>query len=336
MKDQGKTGNLLAGADSIAFPSYIDSIGSKLLSRYDFLKEHFSGKTGQTYQIRMRGEQGTYCLKTVKESVTDRERVRVTLKKEVEMLKPLNHRCLPKVYEADTNAPLPYYVCTFHPGKTWEQFRSTGKTIEISEATFVVTSLIDALEYLHSEGRTHCDLHEGNILIGPRILADGIMIIDYGSGHRESAEAPTTGDRGHLGHKDIFDMPGFRYSVDRQLHNQVFQENDFRALGRLLALMKNTFFGKANSEQQRAYMDFAANLHYGKLNSWRAVRERFEHVIDPNLLLTRTERLLLGNDGNRSYIPMPATGRISVGDPILEIINSQCFQRLRGIKQLSF
>ncbi|MBI5890886.1 MAG: HD domain-containing protein [Nitrosomonadales bacterium] len=338
MKKQGKTGNLLAGADSAAFPSYIDSIGMKLLSRYDFHKEHLSGKTGQTFQIRWRGERGIYCLKTVKESVADRdrERVRETLKKEVEILKPLNHRCLPRVYEEDTNAPLPYYVCTFHPGQTWAQFRSSGEMIELSEATFVVTSLIDALEYLHGEGRTHCDLHEENILIGPRILADGIMIIDYGSGHRESAEAPTTDDRGHLGHKDIFDIPGFRYSVDRQLHNQVFQENDFRALGRLLALMKNVFFGKANTEQRLAYMDFAANLHYGKLNNWRVVRERFEQVIDPNLLLTRTERLLLGGDGNRSYIPMPATGRISVGEPILDIINTKCFQRLRGIKQLSF
>lgn len=336
LKKTKPIGDLLAGADSSAFPEYITSIASTLQARYDFVQTHLSGKTGQTYQIRLRGEGALYCLKTIKESTDNPDRVRVTLKKEVDALKPLNHRCLPKVYEQDTNASLPYYVCSFHAGSTWEQFRTSGVTLEIGEAIFVITSLIDTLEYLHEQGRTHCDLHEENILIGPRILADGIMIIDFGSGHRESAEAPDTDDRGHLGHKDIFDVPGYRYSVDRHAHNQKFQENDYRALGRLLALMERTFFSKANTEQRRAYMDFAANLFYGKLNAWKAVRQRLDYVIDPNLLLTRTERYLLRKDGARSYIPMPATGRIAVGEPVLDVINSPCFQRLRGIKQLSF
>lgn len=330
--------DLLGEADSSAFPAYIAPIASKLHGRYDFLKEHLNGKTGQTYQIRPRGERSIYCLKTARESLSDseRERVRQTLRKEVEMLKPLSHRCLPRVYEDDLTGPLPFYVCTFHPGMTWAAFRATGKTIEISEATFVITSLMDALEYLHSEGRTHCDLHEENILIGPRILADGIMIIDYGSGHRESAIDPTTDDRGHLGHKDIFDVPGFRYSVDRHAHNQKFQENDFRALGRLLALMEKSFFGNANTEQRRSYMDFAANLFYGRLHRWQDARERFEHVLDPDVLLTRAERILLSEAGDRSQIPMPAGGSVAVGDPVLSVINTRCFQRLRGTKQLSF
>lgn len=330
------TGDLLEGVDSGTFPAYIRPIGVRLRSKYDFHKEHLSGKTGQTYLLKRRGERGIYCLKTVRESVTDRGRVKETLKKEVEMLKPLSHRCLPTVYEEDTNAQLPYYVSTFHPGVTWAEFRRKDVIVEISQATFIISSLMDALEYLHSQGRTHCDLHEENILIGPRILADGIMIIDYGSGHRESAVDPSTDDRGHLGHKDIFDVPGFRYSVDRHAHNQKFQDNDFRALGRLLALMEKTLCGKANSEQRRAYMDFAANLFYGRISDWPIARERFEHVLDPDVLLTRAERFLLSEGGNRAYIPMPATGRVPVGDPVLAVINTRCFQRLRGIKQLSF
>ena len=48
------TADLLEGADSVAFPTYIKTIGANLQHKYDFLKEHLNGKTGQTYQIKLR------------------------------------------------------------------------------------------------------------------------------------------------------------------------------------------------------------------------------------------------------------------------------------------
>jgi hypothetical protein len=331
-----KTTDLLGMADPAAFPEYLQSIAQKLGKHYEFVQEHFSGKSAQTYQIRLRSDKSIYCLKTVKQSFPDKTRVRDTLKKEVDILRPLTHRCLPKVYECDFAIDLPFYVCTFHPGVTWAQFRDAGSGITLSEAIYAVTSLIDTLEYLHSQGRTHCDLHEANLLIGPRVVADGILIIDLGSGHRMSARDPQTPDRGHLGLKPIHDVPAFHHIVDRQDMNEHWQMTDFKALGRLLALMREPFFGQANSDQRDALNSFAADLYEERITSWREVKARFEYVLDPDLLLTRSERYLQRQDGSRPQIPLPATGPVRVGDGALAVINTPIFQRLRGIKQLSF
>ena len=93
---------------------------------------------------------------------------------------------MPTVYEANFEAELPYYVCTYHPGKTWNTFRKENKKLKAEEAYFVIYSLIDAFEYLHKMNRSHCDAHEDNILIRERVFGEGILIIDFGSGHRGS------------------------------------------------------------------------------------------------------------------------------------------------------
>jgi HD superfamily phosphohydrolase len=331
--------DLLAGADSAAYPEYLMSIVPALQPRYDFVQQHYAGKTGQTYQIRNRSDKQIYCLKTVRETVKDiesRKRVADALRKEVQILEPLSHRCLPRIFEHSIEGKLPYYICTFHPGQTWEKFRDSGATLKLEESLFVIASLIDAIEYLHSQGRTHCDLHEQNILIGARVFAENVLVIDYGSGHRESASAELTADRGHIGFKDPWNIPDFRNPVLRGLANDDFRGNDFRALGRLLLLMEKPFFGRANSDQRTNYRDFAAGLLQGKIESWGRVHESFEHVANPNILVSRADRLLLRNDGTRGYIPLPATAQVPVGDAVLEVVNSECFQRLRGIKQLSF
>jgi HD superfamily phosphohydrolase len=334
-----KQPDLLTGIDNAAYPEYVASIGKRLQERYEFVGEHLAGKTGQTYRIRNRTDKQIYCLKTVRESLTDdksRRRVRETLKKEVEILEPLSHRCLPRIFDHELSGALPFYVCTFHSGQTWEQFRASGSALPLDQALFVIASLIDALEYLHQSGRTHCDLHEENILISDRVLAEGILIIDYGSGHRESASASKTDDRGHLGFKAPWNIPHFREEVIRDLVGEDFQGNDYRALGRLLLLMEKPFFGTANTEQRSAYRALASGLLQSKINSWREVREHFEYVSNPSILLTRADRFLLREDGSRSFIPMPATAQVPVGESVLEIVNSKSFQRLRGIKQLSF
>jgi hypothetical protein len=46
--------------------------------------------------------------------------------------------------------------------------------------------------YLHSNGRTHNDVHLQNVMIGQPLFQKGIMLIDFGSGHRESETSPNT------------------------------------------------------------------------------------------------------------------------------------------------
>ena len=199
--------------------TYLAPIFAELGGIYEFEDEISSGKSGIAYRIRSISNGTLYCLKTVKPSITsekERARVKETLGKEYKILKPLFHRCLPTIYEANVDGDLPYYVCTFHPGQTWNDFRKQEKKLRTEEAYFVIYSLIDAFQYLHQMGRTHCDAHEDNILISDRVFAQGILIIDFGSGHRESDPSPDTPDRGHAGSKNIEGQIRFQRNVDRK------------------------------------------------------------------------------------------------------------------------
>jgi len=325
--------------EEMPFPEYLSGLAKELSPIYKFIGEIAPGKNGQTYKLETRSAHHYYCLKTISPSVTEnaeRERVRETLKKEVSILKALSHRCLPKVYEHNLDEGLPYYVCTFHPGATWEKFRKSDRRLKLEEAVFVVVSLIDALEYLHTNGRTHCDLHQDNILLSEKVFAEGLMIIDFGSGHRESASPELTPDRGHWAFKDVKGQGRFQQPVKRKIATDDFRANDIRAFGRALAVMERCFFSTASHDQLLCYREFCRLLQEGAFDTWHQVREQFEHVIDPNAFMTKTERFFVEKDGTRPAIPLPAADPIPVGEAILAVINTQVYQRLRTIKQLSF
>jgi serine/threonine protein kinase len=185
---------------------YLAPIFAEIGDRYEYEALISEGKNGIAYRIKSRAHGHIYCLKTIKPSITnekERNRVKETLDKECKILKPLSHRSLPAIYESNVDGELPYYVSTFHPGGTWNKFRKEDKRLRTEEAYYVIHSLIDAFQYLHERGRTHCDAHEDNILISEHVFADGILIIDFGSGHRESDPSPETPDRGHAGFKPL-------------------------------------------------------------------------------------------------------------------------------------
>jgi HD superfamily phosphohydrolase/tRNA A-37 threonylcarbamoyl transferase component Bud32 len=321
------------------FPEYLHVVSARLSKQYDFITEKKAGKTGQTYVIRDRESAVQYCLKTISPSVRgddEREMVRATLRKECEILRPLEHRCVPRIYTADLDADLPYYVCTFHPGKTWEEFRRTGRKLQVSEASHIIFSLIDAIKYLHESGRTHCDLHLENLMLSERIHAEGIMIIDLGSGHRHSAIGDSTLNRGHLAFKPMEALPKNRNKVNRKENWDEFTAADMKALGSACAQMDAAFFGLASHEQRVAYRTFSKGLQDGEFRNWDEIAEHFHNVVDPHMLFTRTEKYLRMPTGERDTVLLPASGPVPVGEAVLAVVNTDCFQRLRSVRQLSF
>jgi HD superfamily phosphohydrolase len=321
-------------------PQYLESTFEKIGDKYTWVREIASGQNGITHLIQSTSSDQTYCIKTIKPSITDpveRERIRKTLVKELDILKPLSHKALPKIYESDLKADQPYYICTYHPGQTLAQFRRLGKLLRQEEAYFVIYTLIDTFEYLHQQRRMHCDAHADNILISERVFGEGIMIIDFGSGHRGSAPEEKTPDRGHLGFKPIVGQARHQKLVDRQESNHQFQQYDFSALGRALALMGDTFFPEASLEQKEAFIDFCRMLQDERINkNWNYVKQQLEFVIDPHHLARAIEPLFMDQQGSRTTITIPVALDLNLGEAIEEVIDCSEFQRLRGIKQLSF
>jgi HD superfamily phosphohydrolase len=326
-------------ATQLPYPDELAQLPDRVRKAYAFLRPLNSGKTGSTYLLQDQATRLRYCLKTISPKVAgapERQEVRETLEKEVNILERLHHRCLPAIYDKLFTGSLPYYICTYHPGMTLKDFRASAKTLRLNEALFVIGSLIDVLEYIHKEGRTHCDLHLENIMISERVLAEGLMIIDFGSGHRDSDSDLVTPDKGFPAFKSVSALSQYRRPVSREDFSSEFKSNDFRGVASALAQMEDSFFADATLEQRLAYREFCRRLHEGHLDDWKEVKRQLEHVIDPLSLMTKVERHFVMPDGTRAAIPLPAGGAVPVGESILAVINTSSFQRLRGIRQLSF
>ncbi|MFO0978527.1 MAG: protein kinase, partial [Planctomycetaceae bacterium] len=325
------------------FPEELAPLRDILSPSFSFGKSIGQGKNGVAYALSsIANPDWTVCLKTIRTELladaTKREEGRDSLQKEVEILSPLRHRCLPTVFSANTDAkfPLPYYVSTFHPGQKFSDFRNSQTKLSLREAFYVVSSLIDVLKYIHREGRTHCDLHAGNVLISKDVLRDGILVIDFGSGHRQSDTTSGTVNKGNIHFKPPELQRLDRKVVHRSQANDEFQKSDLAALGSLLSQMQDAFLSEASVPIREEYGRFAYDLKQGAITEWNEIDERFELVVDPNRALGKNLDLFLRKNGQPGSITVPVTGAVLVGQAPLSVINSTAFQRLRKIPQLSF
>lgn len=318
------------------FPEYLEPIAARISSEYEFVDELSRGKTGCAYRIRSRRTDQFFCLKTISPEVTgsNRDKVRQTLENEFRILRPLRHHSLPAVFDQNFEIDLPYYICTYHSGVTFDAFRKSGKSLSLRQSIAVIWSLLDVLKYIHQEGRQHCDLHAKNVMLSTSIFGEGAMVIDFSSGHRESDSSPETINRGNVNFKDFDDQPRAGLRGPRNLTG--YQHSDFRALGLLLSQMQDCFFANATPTAKDTYAEFCRALIDGRLTKWGAVEERFLTVIDPYRCWNENADLFLSRRGRPQFIPIPATRGVMVGEGPLAVINTPVFQRLRKLKQLSF
>jgi HD superfamily phosphohydrolase len=323
------------------YPDHLKPIAMELVERYNFIEEIKKGKTGVTYRLDDNSPNSnvSYCLKTIRSDITDEEekkRVKDSLAKEVTILSKLTHRCLPQVFGSNLKSNPPYYICTFHPGESFNSFHESRKKLDQDESIYIISSLIDVLDYLHKTGRSHCDLHLDNILISEKVFAEGILVIDFGSGHRESDDNPTTPIRGNAGFKQARELSQNRLPANRKILANDFKHNDFTAFGICLATMKDCFFHWAAHDQIIDYENLCNDLRSNQFTEWDEVRQRFALVVDPKSLLNHVDRLFVRKSGRREAITIPVSEMVPVGEGVLAIVNTKIFQRLRHTKQLSF
>jgi serine/threonine protein kinase len=322
------------------FPEELAGIRDHLSNDYVYDKVAGEGRTGIAYRLHLvTNPSFPVCLKTIKPSVTDasaRKDIADTLEKEVKILSTLQHRCLPAILEYDFTADPPYYISTYHPGQTSVAFRNDGKQLSSAESFYVISELIDVIEYTHSHGRTHCDLHGGNILISEHVFRDGVLIIDFGSGHRESDPTPDTKNRGNAGFKPPESLRLDRQTVNRDELDRSFRQSDVTALGRLLIQLEDCLVAKASSLVKKEYRRFCSELQRDADADWSAIRNRLSTFFDPLRCVNDNADLFLLSDSSRDSFTLPIVHDVEIDTPSLAVIQTPEFQRLRNIKQLSF
>lgn len=317
-------------------PEELASIWASLLGKYSFVKELGTGKHNVAYQIQDNLTRHFRCLKAPKVSLKGDERRRAgeNLKKEVAILLPLRHQALPEIFAYNEDASAPFYICTYHGGLTLADRIASKKPLDTENSWMFLSLLFDAVKTIHDSNRSHCDLHSRNILIADSIVTDGILIIDFGSGHRGSDSSPLTANAGNPFMK--IGPPAYGQIVDRHGATNAFRIYDFVALGHLLSQSDSILFSDAPPIQKSAFRSFYRKLVSQSIVDWRAAKAHLALVADPFRSLAYMERMLHNESGRRQFIPIPAYKNAPVGDRALELINTRSFQRLRGIGQLSF
>jgi len=102
------------------------------------------------------------------------------IKKELEIMKALDHPNIIKFYETYQDKKYFHLVMEYcRGGSLQDKFASQGKLPE-KEAAKIMEKIFSAVEYLHSKGISHRDLKPENFLFVDKSQNSEIKIIDFG------------------------------------------------------------------------------------------------------------------------------------------------------------
>ena len=156
-------------------------------SRYRILAEVARGGMGAIYRAEDI-ENERYVA--VKEACLDpvacegkRDEIRVRLLHEMEVLKPLDHPNIPKIYDQFPSHNNEYLVMEFIEGNTIMQIQQRilrqKRRLEEGRVLGWLIQVLDALDYLHTRPKPiiHRDIKPENLILA----ADGrVMLVDFG------------------------------------------------------------------------------------------------------------------------------------------------------------
>ena len=107
-------------------------------------------------------------------------------RREIEVLRRLEHAGIARLLDAGAERNEPYLVTEFVEGRNLSQWRTeTGPPL--NDRLRVLASLADAVHYAHSRGVIHRDLKPENILVTP---AGAPKVLDFGVARLTTQDAP--------------------------------------------------------------------------------------------------------------------------------------------------
>ena len=168
------------------------------------------------------------AIKELRESANPAERSEDIHQFEAEynILKSLQHPCLPHVLDFLKQDGRYYLVEEYVPGETLESLIHHRGRLPAGEAVALVTALLDVLEYLHKLRIIYRDLKPSNVLIG---RDRSVRLIDFGAAriYREGSQRDTV----PLG------TPGFASPEHYGTRTQTDARSDIYSTGALLHFM---------------------------------------------------------------------------------------------------
>ena len=151
------------------------SAGTILQSRYTIVGQLGHGGMGAVYEAHDRNTSSPVALK---ETFADDDYFITVFEREAQLLANLDHEALPKVTNFFAENDGYFLVMDLIRGQDLEHLLAEkGEPFEVEVILAWADKILDALEYLHSEGIVHQDIKPANIKL---TLRGKIKLLDFG------------------------------------------------------------------------------------------------------------------------------------------------------------
>ena len=146
------------------------------IGNYEVIKQIGEGGFGRTYEAKHIYLAEKACLK---QNINLTKEDELLLRNEAKLLWNVHHHSLPAMRDyfisPDGSAIM---AMSFIEGKTLDKIIAKHKAIDPEEVSWIAQRLLNALNYLHSEGIVHGDVKPPNIIIQPK--KHNAVLVDYG------------------------------------------------------------------------------------------------------------------------------------------------------------
>lgn len=150
------------------------------LGKYQILGELGRGAMGVVYEAFDPLIERPVAIKTILKSsihANEAEDIFERFRREARAAGRLAHPRIISIYEYGENDEMAYIVMELVRGKELTEYFEVGKRISIHDGLHIIMQILDALDYLHTNGIVHRDIKPANILI---TADEQIKIADFG------------------------------------------------------------------------------------------------------------------------------------------------------------
>ncbi|ALC91483.1 protein kinase [Bacillus sp. FJAT-18017] len=200
--------------------------GTVLNERYEIVNVIGAGSYGLVYLCKELKTNETRVVKQLRPSKRRNKKEVAMFENEISVLRMVNHKNIPRLFEAFTNNDHIFYVMSFIKGDNLEeQIFYKKKTFNEEESLQVLIQLLELVDYLHKKDIYHQDLRIPNVLIKNTEL----FLIDFGLA-KYDAVGP------------------FHPSANNQKNILELKQQDYYDLGEILLYLLYTTYSSKNKK----------------------------------------------------------------------------------------
>lgn len=171
----GDTGRLTESptADQSADPE--EQIKISLSDKYDIVEEVGRGGMAIIYKAMQRNLNREVALKVLPKHFVHDEEYLIRFHREAREVAKLNHTNIVTIFDEGEKDGIHYLAMEFLDGKDLQEIIKEAITLGVDRTIEIISSIADALDYVHKKGLVHRDIKSSNIFLlknGRAVLTD--------------------------------------------------------------------------------------------------------------------------------------------------------------------